>query len=198
MAITTGAESRIKEKYTTRDQKILYPNIYIKDFPLEPSGLFLKTNNFVQQGLNRILGYNEDEKSWFKLRAGSDGGLILSRDTGTSGAVFLTEREAKDVTVFDAISVGAFEIISHVAEDISGYSRVTVLISSTGNITLYFQLSDDKVNWYDVKTFPDTDLSFNCSNEKTAIQLVPVGHYFRVVAYATTASTITCVIHGCV
>jgi len=196
MALTDAQKRIIEERYTTRDQKILAPNIFIKDFPLEPPGLFLKTNNFVQQGLNRLLGYYPTDEKWLRVTCGSDGGLLLSQDSDTPGAVRIQDREAMDVKLLDSVAVPATSLVTHVGEDISDFSAVTIQTSSTGNVTIYFQTSNDNVNWYDVKTTPDTDLSFNCSAEKTSIYLIPSAHYFRVVIYATTASTVTVELHA--
>jgi len=35
MAMTSTQKQRIVERYSTRDQKILSPNIFIKDFPFK-------------------------------------------------------------------------------------------------------------------------------------------------------------------
>lgn len=198
MVLTSGAKRLIEEKYTTRDQKILWQNIYIKDFPLDPPGLFLKTNNFVQQGLNRILGYNEDDEKWYRLRAGSDGGLLLSRDLTTAGAIFLTERQAADIKLIDGYSVGASELITHAGEDVSGYSKLALFISSTENVTIYVQGSDDNLNWFDYKRVHDTNTTWNCDGEKIWFLLDSVAHYIRVLVYATAASTVSVTLHGMV
>jgi len=191
MTISKEAERLISLKKKTMDQAILDPNIFVKDFPLDPWTPYLKTNNFVQQTISRILGYSETEQKWVRIKIDDEGRLITTGEVEAPGAVTLEGRKYKEWTIADGVDLAAGGTLTHTGIDVNDYSGVSILVSSTGNSTVYVQISDDNMNWYDVKSPADSDRAWNCNNEKIAIPLNLYAHYMRVVIYASTASTVT-------
>ena len=117
-------------------------------------------------------------------REWSSGGLAAPQ-------VSLRDRELADFTIFEDVSLSAGSILTHTGIDVSSYSRITVLISSSGNVDIYPQVSDDNTNWYDIKSEADADLVYNCNAEKIAIPINLNAHYFRIVIYANSDSVVT-------
>ena len=191
MGISEEAERRIVEKKRTMDQFILDPNIFVKDFPLDPWTPFLKTNNFVQQTISRILAYSPDEEKWVRLKVDEDGRLITTAEVTAPSNITLAGRLYEKWTIADGVSLPAGGTLTHEGINVNDYSGITVLVSSTGNSTVYIQVSDDNTNWYDVKSPADADRIYNCNNEKIAIPLNLYAVYMRVVVYASTDSTLT-------
>lgn len=190
MSISSEAERRLKEKKKTFDQYILDPNIFVKDFPLDPWTQFLKTNNFVQQTISRLLGYSDTEQKWIRVKMDSSGRLITTAEVTAPANQTLVGRSYKEWVITTGTSVAAGGTLTHAGIDVNDYSRVTVLVSSSGNSTVYIQASDDNTNWYDPKTVADADITHNCNAEKIAINVPVYAHYLRVVVYATTDSTV--------
>lgn len=191
MGITAGARKFIEEKYRTSDQKILDPNIWLKDFPLDPGGLFLKTNNFVQQGLNRLLAYSPTAEKWIRVQADSEGRLLTTSEKTLAGAISIVDRDMVTTKVINNVSLAIGNVITHTGLEMAGYNHQSWLISSTGNVTIYLQGSNDNVNWYDHQDETDTARTFACSNEKIWIPVDNRARYVRAVVFATTASTVT-------
>jgi len=191
MTISKEAEARISEKKKTFDQLVLDPNIFVKDFPLDPWTPYLKTNNFVQQTISRILGYSDTEEKWVRIKIDSEGRLITTAEVTAPAVQTLGGRLYKEWTIAEDVSVSAGGTLTHTGIDVNDYSGISVLVSSTGNCTVYIQVSDDNTNWYDIKSLSDGDRAWNCNNEKIAIPMNPYAHYMRIVVYATTASTVT-------
>lgn len=194
MGITEGGLVEIERKKKTVDQSILDPNIFIKDFPLEPWTPYLVTNRFVQQGISRCLAFSETESKWVRMKVDSEGRLITTAEVAAPTVVILQGRKYGEFVVADAVSVAAGGTLTHTGVDVNDYAKKTVLVSTTANCTVYVQVSDDNTNFYNIKTAADGDLSWNCNNEKIAIQIDHYAHYMRIVIYATVASTVTGII----
>jgi len=197
----------------TQDQLVLDPNIFLKDFPVDPWSSTQWTNNFIQQGINRCLGYSSDDSKWVRLNVDEDGKLEVSGITtleaaqikwyngsswvnfaGLAGAapyVAVHSRDAADYNVFDAVVVPALGTIAHTGIDSSGYASMTFYVSSTGASTVYLQFSDDNVNWYDMKSVADDTRSWSCSSEKIAVHGDIATHYVRIVVYNTAGANNT-------
>lgn len=110
-------------------------------------------------------------------------------------AVTHAERFVAEFQIVRDMDLPASALLLHTGIDIGRFSRVSVIVSTSASCTIRFQVSDDNTNWYEVKEYPDTDMSFNCNNEKIAIQLVPYGLYFRVaLQVGTSAATVTLVV----
>jgi len=188
MGVTPGAQAIIDQKRKTIDQFILAPNIFLGDFPVDPWTPYLKTNNFVQQTISRMLGYDAASGKWWGIRADSSGYL---RNRAT-----IFDHEATDYTVFDAVSVPAAEVVTHDGIDVSGCPYVSFIISTTLACTVYVQGSSDNVNWHDLKSDADADLSWGCNNEKIWFRIPFYTHYVRLVVRngGAVAATITGVI----
>lgn len=217
MGISDEARRRIEEKKKTFDQRILDPNIFVKDFPLDPWSAYPKTNNFIQQSIARSLGYSPDEGKWVRLQVDEDGKLEVSGITlgtemrnywydGTDWVtwqglanqapyVMLKTREAANVIVIPDIAIGAGQDCTHTAVDISGYRSMMFHVSSSANSTVYLQFSDDGTNWYDLKSVADDNRTWNCNVEKICVHGDVASRYMRVWIHATTASTVRAVLH---
>ena len=72
--------------------------------------------------------------------------------------------------------------IATVAEDISEYSSVSIMVVTDGSLTVQYQLNDDgtDTDWFDPKNVSDTTLTWNCNNEKVAIPVDVAGNYIRI------------------
>jgi len=222
MGITPGALAEIEKKKKTVEQIILDPNIFIKDFPVDPWTPYIHTNNFIQQGVNRLLGYDSAEGRWRRLACSTDGWLLgvnlikgyylnTEPDAFTSDVVSdirvnsrkilmvdHADHEMDQYMVFDAVSVPGTSLVVHEGIDVSGYHKISVLVSTTQNCTVYIQGSDDNTNFYDLKSDADADLTWNCNNEKIWFRVLPATRYFRVAVYnsVAVAATVTGVVHG--
>lgn len=218
MGITAGGLAEIEKKKKTVDQVILDPNIFIKEFPLDPWTPYLVTNRFIQQTITRLLAYNPDEKMWIRVNVDSDGNLIFTRSarfyltepTALSETAYapmridsrhylmtmLSSRDATDIKVFDAVSLDAYGTLTHPGEDVSDYGGKTLLISTTQDCTVYVQFSDDNTNWYDWCDAAGVAMSFSVNNAKKAMSIDDYCHYIRIVVYnaAASAATVTGVI----
>jgi len=117
-------------------------------------------------------------------------------DEFTNTAKVITGSEYKDYVVMNSVSVDAGAIVTHTGIDVSRFKKITVLVSTTDDFTIYVQVSDDNSNWYDIKTDADGDISYNCNNEKIAFKVEHFSKYMRVVAKnnAASAATIYCVV----
>lgn len=138
MTISRETERRILEKKRTFDQSILSENIYIKDFPLDPWTPFLKTNNFVQQGINRLLAFDLAEKKWVRIRADSEGKLIVAPlGIGSSEEKVSYEGLATDVDSNEEIIWGSTQKLSGVDLPYTvpeGYKLYVLGLFCSGNV----------------------------------------------------------------
>jgi len=122
-----------------------------------------------------------------------DGSIWREWTSGNLAApqVSLRDRESVDFAIFEDVSLAAGNILTHTGIDVSSYSGISILVSSSGNVDVYPQISDDNTNWYDVKSGTDADRVYNCNAEKIAVPMNLYAHYFRIVIYANTDSTVT-------
>jgi len=210
MGITQGGLAEVEKKKKTIDQSILDPNIFITDFPLDPWTPYLVTNRFIQQGINRMLGFNPTTKKWVRLNVDDEGKLEVAtittvqnkfyngtdweNITGLTGVgpyTVLRDRDFEDITLANAVLLDALGTFVSEGQDVSAYARKTIQVSATQACTVYYQTSNDNVTWFDPKTVADADISFNCNNEAIAISLSDAMHYLRVVVYNTAAAAAT-------
>lgn len=223
MVLTTEGRKHIEDKKKTVDQWILDPNIFIKDFPLDPATKWIKTNNFMQQSLARILGYDYTNNQWARMRIDVDGRLEVAGVTTLSqanifahdGSVYaylrmstekalwqlLYDRDAMDATVLDAVSAAAGAAVSHGGLDVQKYTGKTLLVSTTTNCNVYIQFSDNNIDWYDWCDAAGAAITFACNNSKKAFSIDDHCHYIRTLIHNTdgsSASTITAIFEGVV
>ncbi|RLI92002.1 MAG: hypothetical protein DRO95_03175 [Candidatus Altiarchaeales archaeon] len=104
---------------------------------------------------------------------------------------YIGERDAKYAKVINSVSVAAGGVVTHSGFNVTGFKDIEVMVSSTGNVTVYPQVSYDNSTWYDIKAEDDSDLAYNCNNENIAFAVNHHAKYFRVVIYATSTSTVT-------
>lgn len=104
----------------------------------------------------------------------------------------IADRHALQSVVLDSESIAASGTITHAAEDVEKYSKITALVDTDQNCTVYVQLSNDGTNFYDIKDLSDNDISFTCNNEKIAIPLSDyTAKYLRLVIKNNSGSTAT-------
>lgn len=104
----------------------------------------------------------------------------------------IADRHALQSKVIDSQNIAAGGTITHEGENVEKYSKITALVSTDQDCTVYVQLSDDNTNFYDIKTEADGDLSWNCNNEKIAIPLSDyTAKYLRLVIKNNSGSTAT-------
>jgi len=149
-------------------------------------------------GINRLLAYSPGEGKWVRVRVDSEGRLSMSQDVDELGWIKVEDREAATIKVFDAVSVPALGLVTHEGQDVSGYSQISILTSTTTSCTIYVQGSDDNANWYDWKRVHDTDTTWACDNEKIWFKVDANVRYLRVLIYnsAAVAATVTGVVCG--
>lgn len=217
MGISEGARRQIDEKKKTQDQLVLDPNVQIKDFPVDPWTPYFKSNNFIQQGVNRILGFSTGDGKWVRLKVDSEGRLevagissanMQAQFNGTfvpwkgltsgSGGVDITGHDMQVTKVLDAVSIPSSGAASHFGLDISSDDRTTYLVSTTTDCTVFLQHSDDNVNWYEHKSAGDVDRTWNCNNEKISFSQEHAMRFVRIIVQnlGSAASTATVVIVG--
>lgn len=222
MGINAIGRKYLDEAAKLENQRILQSNVLIDDFPLDPPKDILHTNNFIQQGLDRMLGFDSTKDKWVRLKVDSNGRLEVATVTtldaaklkvydGTDwqnfagstaglGKILLMDRDALDVQVMVAEVVPKEELISHAPLDVEKYSALTVMVSTDLNCTVYPQVSADGVTWFDMKSAADGDLTWNCNNENISFSVDMHRRYFRVVIYnaGATNATVSAWIQGLV
>ena len=112
------------------------------------------------------------------------------------GTVSVTDKEAFEDVIFSGQIVAPTDTVTSAAVDVGNCSKISVLMSATDNMTIYPQFSDDNLNFYDLKTAADANVTFNCNNEKICMPIDVHGHYFRIVAknFGSGNSTVNAVI----
>jgi len=109
--------------------------------------------------------------------------------------VRVEDHGANEIIALNGEVLAASATAVTVGIDMSAFEAATVGISTTAACTIRPQISDDDVNWYDVKTAADADISFACNNEKIAFAFPMYGRYIRVtVTDGGSGSTVTAVI----
>jgi len=103
----------------------------------------------------------------------------------------LGERDVKQATVIDTVTLSSGAVLTHEGFDVSGMTSLLLHIESTARITVYPQFSHDNTNWYDYCDAAGTAISYTVDNEKKAIGIQEGGRYFRVVIYANAAATVS-------
>jgi len=162
------------------------PELITKEFGYNLPTRYWRSNNFIQHTLpfNRV--YDATNKYWRFLRGDSDGYL--------TPRTILFDRDAEEVKVIDAYSAALAETVVTAGVDVSKFASRFLKVVTTNNCTVYYQISDDNITWYDPKTEADGNISWNCNNEAISVPLNHYARYIRVVVYATAASTITAVV----
>lgn len=218
--LSNAGRKHIEEQKRTVDQWILDPNIFIKDLPLDPTTKWIKTNNFVQQTISRMLGYDYTNNEWVRMRIDSNGRLEVAGVTTLSQAnifgndgtdfgylrmspdralwTFLHDREVIEATVLDAVTIASGGAATHAGLDVDKASDLCTFISTDQDCTVYVQGSPDDINWYDLKSGADVDRSWNCNNEKIWFHEIALTRYIRVVIFnaSANAAEVSAVIRG--
>ena len=80
-----------EEKKKLIDQFIREPDFLNTEIFISPGAPFLRTNNFIQQTLSRLLGWNQDNKEWRALRVTNDGRLYITSQPQTVSTLEYTQ-----------------------------------------------------------------------------------------------------------
>jgi len=192
MGVTQGALARIEEQKRLTEQLIRDPKFQLDGVVLTPSTDFLRTNNFIQQGANRMFIYDLDVERWRPLQADEFGRVILS-PTETDGArVAIKDRNEMIVKIFDSTPIPAYTAAVHAPVDVTGFNKKTLLVETNGSTTVYFQFSHDGISWYDWNTTAGTDVTLACNTEKVAFAVDDYTKYIRLIVHNATAAVVTC------
>jgi len=101
-------------------------------------------------------------------------------------------RDVIDYTLFENESLNATDTITHYNVDTTDYVSIMILVSSTAQVTVYPQFSNDETNWYDYCDSAGTPISYIVDACKKAIAIDDCqARYFRIVVYANESSTIS-------
>lgn len=168
---------------TIRTQLLHKPSMYSPETWVSQWTPFFFTENKIGQTLAREMFWDNVNKRWLLSRCDSDGNLLVRQYDLT--------REAMDVTLIDTVALPGSGIVTHVGEDVSGYSRKELIVTTTGDATIYVQFSDDNSNWYSWYDVQDVVVTFTCSNEKKAWEIIDHTHYLRILIYNSGTSSIT-------
>jgi len=191
LGVTPAAQQRINREKQLTEQIIYDPDFQIDKFQALPFTNFLRTNSFVQQTASRLFAKNVGAKKWFPLNVDDQGRLILSPQTSPGAQIFIKDRQFVDFVVMEALSLPNNATATHVGINVSGASRKSVGVSSTKDVTVRFQVSDDDLNWYTVQNTSDSEFSMNVNNEKVAIEFIDAAHFMRILVTNTSGSTST-------
>ena len=210
-------KSELAEKQEVIKQFIQKESMNVDDLPLSPRVDAYVTNNFLQGTLSRLLAFDEDKKKFVVVKVDSSGNLkvtasvtnnIYGNREGNAQAIaanilggLFIDPSGRDLTIdaiFNSFSVANGASITHEGINIAHAAKITVLVATDRSMTVRPQISDDNVNFYDVKNEADTDISFNCNNEKIAFRLESAAKYLRmfVTNSAGAAGVITMKILG--
>lgn len=198
MGLTPEAQRRIEAQKRLQEQIFIEPELETDGFPTTPYSPWYRTNNFIQQGLNRLFGWNPTDKKWYPLYADKEGRLLVSPEETDGAQVLIKDRESVRHVVLNNVKVINLSLASHTAVDVSECSKKSVLISTTGSITAYFQASDDNTNFYTLTDTSGADISLAADNEKISFAVNDYCHYFRVIIYNNSGAevTVTVVVEG--
>ena len=200
MAETAGQKAWTEEKKKLTEQLFINPEIETSGFPTQPWTPYFRTNNFIQQGLNRLFGWNPTEKKWYPVFVDTAGRILTSPDVTSGSQVFLKDRECTTVNVFTDEVVPASQSITHAGEDVEEFLNKTVLVSASTTATVRVQFSDDLINWYNWKDLAGAAIEFSINNEKICFGFTDHTRYIRVFITntAAAANTISLVLMGAV
>ncbi len=192
-------KSQLAESQRIIKQFILLDSMNVNDFPLDPRVDGFVTNNFMQGTLSRLLAYNDTIKKFVLVKVDSSGNLkttasvtnnIYGNNAGTAQAIsanilggLSVDPSGRDMTIDTSIpstSVADGASITHDGVNVAHVAKITVLVATTRSMTIRPQISDDNNDWYEVKNEADTDLSFNCANEKIAFRLDGCAKFLRM------------------
>jgi len=97
-----------------------------------------------------------------------------------------------EVVLWNNQAVGTGATILGPTMNVDGYKRITFLVKTDAACTVYPEVSNDGVTWYNPKTVADADISNACSNETIAIMFNEhYSQYVRLVVKATAAANVT-------
>jgi len=198
-------------------QYAMAKEMQIADFPLDPRVDSYVTNNFLQGTLARLIGFDDGSKRFRLLKADSSGRLIVSQTVSVAFAA----QVAGVATALQGNSLGALRVdnfgrtfdnfdvfisephpslglLSGIGIDVGGYADLSVNVSTTNACTVTIQVSDDNVNFYEIKSAADADLSWLCSNEKINFSVPNFSRFIRILVKndTATAGTTTVVLNA--
>ena len=198
MGVTPETQRRLDEQKRLIEQIIRDPTFQLDGVFFDPYTPYLRSNNFVQQTASRIFGFNTGIKKWFPLSTDSLGRVLLSSDPIDGAQIFLKDRNFTDAVVMDGVVVPASSSITHDGVDVSSLSRKSVLISSSGDVTVRVQFSHNNADWFQWFDTNDVEVTIAVNNAKKNVEVVDPAHYMRIFVTNTSSldSTVTGVIVG--
>jgi len=104
----------------------------------------------------------------------------------------------KVVTLINAVAGEAGADILSAGEDVSLYTNMTFEVQASAACVVYYQTSNDNINWFDPLLEPsgtddvtDVTESYDVDTEKRSIKVTRNAIYIRVWVHCTGASTVT-------
>ena len=207
----------LAEKQEIIKQFIEKESMNIADFPLAPRVDAYVTNNFLQGVIARLVAFDDTLKKFVVVKVDSVGNLkttasvtnnIYGDLNGVAQAIRANSLGALRFDpfgrTFDNFDVFLSEphpiaaLLASVGIDVSGYETLSLNVATTNTCTVTVQLSDDNVNWYEIKTAADADLSWACNNEKINFSIPNFSRFVRVLVQNTAgaAGTTTAVLNA--
>ena len=178
MPLNPSSQAVIDESYKTQDVKVLSDKTRVADFPTEPRLLHFKTNNFIQQGLSRLLAYDASHNHFQLLQCNAEGELIVGLSR--------IWRDRISLTVFPATSIPSPGGLVSAALPIDGLRDLQVFARASAALTLIPKFSNDGTNWHVARTAADAAVVFALTTEQRSFPLVGIAPYLSFdVANAT-------------
>lgn len=171
-----------KQKFI-RKQLIHKPSFFSPESYVDSWTPYYWTSNEITQTLSRLMAWDDEKKRWLLARCDQNGMLLVSS--------VMKDRQSETIRIFADITTPATSILTHDGIDVSAYSKITLLLSTTGSCNVYPQFSNDNVNWYDWYDLNDVTINFSCNNVKKAWEIDLTTKYIRIIIYNTTSSSVT-------
>lgn len=191
MALTPEAKRKLVAQQKRIEQIIVDDTFAKTEVHIEPYTPFILTDNIGRRSLSYLLGKRIDTDAWKPVFVDDEGKLILTDNLSHLGYIGLGGRVQADFILFDAVSVPATSLATHTGIDVSAYTGMTVLMDSTGSVTVRPQFSDNNTDWYDWCDSAGTAISWTCDSVKKAIGVDDHCHYLRFVVTNTSATAKT-------
>lgn len=181
--VTQVTTQQLEEEWSTKDIRIISADQQVKGIATIPRLRRFKTNNFIQNGLNRLLGYIEAEKVWTPIKVNADGELIVGQSVLSKDTILV------QVATSLLIPSGGTAVLAGV--DTAGMDKLMLMVQSTGALTVFPQFSPDDSTYFTAFTKANAALTFSSTTENRAFPIEDVGPYTRFLFNNTQGADIT-------
>lgn len=159
------------------------PELKFGQFELRDYWKFWRTNNWLQwtAAFNQVYDYADNK--WYFLKGDSSGFSYVKN--------IMLSRNSADLEIISDLVIDANATLILPSLDVAEYSGKTLLVSTSGNCTVYPQFSYDETNWYDWCDAAGVAISYAVNNVKKAIGINDFCHYLRFTVKNETAAAVT-------